>query len=84
MRKKRWTLLLSAMAAILILGTGACDKTAPDGGQIAKGMELKAVSESRNETKETFADIEDNMVCLNSTPRKSRVRVPVSFGTVTF
>ncbi|MCI9362163.1 MAG: transglutaminase domain-containing protein [Hungatella sp.] len=84
MRKKRWTLLLSAMAAILILGTGACAKTAPDAGQIEKGMELKTESESRNETKEPLADIDDNMVCLNSSPQKTQVRVPVASGTVTY
>lgn len=82
MRKKRRTLLLSAMAAVWILGTGGCAKTAPDAGQIDKRMETE--SESRSETKDSLTDIDDNRVCLNSGPQKTQVRVPVASGIVTY
>lgn len=82
MRKKKWTLLLCSMAVVLILGAGGCGGPASAGD--SRQTEPKTESESSYKPEESLTDIDDNMVCLNSSPQKTQVRVPEASGTVTY
>ena len=75
MKEKR-TLLLCGTAVILVLGTGACASADVGAG--------RTESEAPAKTEESFTDIDDDRVSLNSGPRESEVRVPEASGTITY
>lgn len=75
MKKKR-TLLLGGAAVILVLGTGACASADAGAG--------RTESEAPAKTEESFTDIDDDRVSLNSGPREIQVRVPEASGTITY
>ncbi len=75
MKEKR-TLLLCGTAVILVLGTGACASADVGAG--------RTESEAPAKTEESFTDIDDDRVSLNSGPRESQVRVPEASGTITY
>ncbi len=82
--KKRKRILLLCAAAALVLGTAACGAADPGAGQGTEPVESQAESDSPAGTKEVLAEIDDNMVSLNSGPQKNLVRIPTASGDVTY